>query len=444
MSDILIHVENLSKRYLVGHRSEQIEQYIALRDVINREVRNFARKTVDVIRGRQIVQGDEIEEFWALNDVSFEVKQGEVLGIIGGNGAGKSTLLKILSRITEPDRGRAILRGRVASLLEIGAGFHPELTGRENIFLNGAIHGMKKAEIKRKFDEIVAFSDVEKFLDTPVKQFSSGMYVRLAFAVAAHLDSEILILDEVLAVGDLDFQRKCMGKMQDVASNEGRTILLVSHNMAVVERMSNSALLLAGGRCIARGNTTSVVEEYLRNLSRVETTPLHTRTDREGTGQLKFISMSLEGSGGTVVPAFRCGEDATIHFVLENRTDHELHSFRVAISIVNEMGQFVARLDTLLLGHDITGIPPGRESLRINIPKMPLMPGRYQITILSWLGGTIVDSIGNAAAFEVMPGAYFVTGHLPAHNRSMFLLDHEFVLGGRPSSTLGESVLRNT
>src|SRR3984957_9072824 len=234
MSDILIHVENLSKRYLVGHRSEQIEQYIALRDVINREVRNFARKTVDVIRVRQIVQGDEIEEFWALNDVSFEVKQGEVLGIIGGNGAGKSTLLKILSRITEPDRGRVTLRGRVASLLEVGTGFHPELTGRENIFLNGAILGMPRVEIKAKFDEIVAFAEVEPFLDTPVKRYSSGMYVRLAFSVAAHLEPEILVVDEVLAVGDAEFQKKCLGKMDDVA-DEGRTILFVSHNMGAVQ-----------------------------------------------------------------------------------------------------------------------------------------------------------------------------------------------------------------
>ena len=221
MSDIVIIVENLSKRYLVGHQSAERERYTALRDVIGREARNFARKAVDFVRGRQIVQGDEVEEFWALKDVSFEVKRGEVLGIIGRNGAGKSTLLKILSRITEPTRGRAILRGRVASLLEVGTGFHPELTGRENIFLNGAILGMTRAEIVRKFDEIVAFAEVERFLDTPVKRYSSGMYVRLAFAVAAHLEPEILIVDEVLAVGDAEFQKKCLGKMQDRGAGMG-------------------------------------------------------------------------------------------------------------------------------------------------------------------------------------------------------------------------------
>ena len=207
----IIEVENLSKRYLVGHQADTGSRYVALRDVIARGVREFVRKTADMIHGRQIVQGDEVEEFWALKDVSFEVKQGEVLGIIGRNGAGKSTLLKILSRITDPTEGRVVLRGRVASLLEVGTGFHPELTGRENVYLNGAILGMTQREIKRKFDEIVAFAEVEQFLDTPVKRYSSGMYVRLAFSVAAHLEPEILIVDEVLAVGDAAFQKKCLG-----------------------------------------------------------------------------------------------------------------------------------------------------------------------------------------------------------------------------------------
>ena len=234
-----------------------------LRDVIAREARNFARKALDLLRGRQIVQGDEVEEFWALRDVSFEVKQGEVLGIIGRNGAGKSTLLKIFSRITEPTGGRVTIRGRVASLLEVGTGFHPELTGRENIYLNGAILGMTRREIRKKFDEIVAFAEVERFLDTPVKRYSSGMYVRLAFSVAAHLEPEILIVDEVLAVGDHEFQQKCLGKMRDVASRQGRTVLFVSHNLAAIGGLAHRALLFESGRIAFEGSIMQAISTYL-------------------------------------------------------------------------------------------------------------------------------------------------------------------------------------
>ncbi len=262
MSDIAISVENLSKRYLIGHQSVQRQRYAALRDVIGREARNFVRKAADLVRGRQIVQGDEVEELWALKDVSFEVKEGEVVGIIGRNGAGKSTLLKILSRITEPTEGRVRLRGRVGSLLEVGTGFHPELTGRENIFLNGAILGMSRREIARKFDEIVAFADVEKFLDTPVKRYSSGMYVRLAFAVAAHLEPEILIVDEVLAVGDAEFQKKCLGKMRDV-SRTGRTVLFVSHNIAAIRALCTKGIFLQAGLLRSHGIIESVAGTYL-------------------------------------------------------------------------------------------------------------------------------------------------------------------------------------
>jgi lipopolysaccharide transport system ATP-binding protein len=258
MPDIAISVEGLSKSYFVGHNTAQAERYTALRDVVARNARNLLRKTRDMVSGRQIVQGDEVEEFWALKNVSFEVKRGDVLGIIGRNGAGKSTLLKILSRITEPTQGRVRLAGRVASLLEVGTGFHPELSGRENIFLNGAILGMRRGEIRRKFDEIVDFAGVERFIDTPVKRYSSGMYVRLAFSIAAHLDPEILIIDEVLAVGDAEFQKKCMGKMEDVGKN-GRTVLFVSHNLAAVRNLCNTALMLDKGTVTVCANTNAPV-----------------------------------------------------------------------------------------------------------------------------------------------------------------------------------------
>jgi lipopolysaccharide transport system ATP-binding protein len=262
-NDVVIRAEGLGKKYMIGHAAER-ERYVALRDTLVRSTHNLWRKTADMARGRAILAGDTVEEFWALKDVSFEVKRGEVLGIIGRNGAGKSTLLKILSRITEPSEGRVTIRGRVASLLEVGTGFHPELTGRENIYLNGAILGMTRAEIRRKFDEIVAFAEVEKFLDTPVKRYSSGMYVRLAFAVAAHLEPEILVVDEVLAVGDAEFQKKCLGKMSEVAGC-GRTVLFVTHNLGSVQGLCPIALLLGRGRILVSGSTAEVITAYLNS-----------------------------------------------------------------------------------------------------------------------------------------------------------------------------------
>ncbi len=263
MADTLIQAEGVGKRYVIGHQSQR-ESYMALRDVLVRKARTFFRKASDLAHGRAVIEGDELEEVWALRDVSFEVKRGEVLGIIGRNGAGKSTLLKILSRITEPTTGRVLLRGRVASLLEVGTGFHLELTGRENIFLNGAILGMSRAEIRRRFDEIVAFAEVEKFLDTPVKRYSSGMYVRLAFAVAAHLEPEILIVDEVLAVGDLAFQKKCLGKMRDVSASDGRSVLFVSHNLSSIRQLCDSAILLERGELRLAGTVSRVIDAYSR------------------------------------------------------------------------------------------------------------------------------------------------------------------------------------
>ncbi|MDB9483444.1 ABC transporter ATP-binding protein, partial [Dolichospermum circinale CS-537/05] len=260
MSDTVIRVENLGKKYIIGH--QQQERYTALRDVITDKVKSIG----SLINPQAKNENPAFEEFWALKDVSFDIKQGDRVGIIGRNGAGKSTLLKILSRITEPTTGSIKIKGRVASLLEVGTGFHPELTGRENIFLNGAILGMGKEEIKRKFDEIVAFAEVEKFLDTPVKRYSSGMYVRLAFAVAAHLEPEILIVDEVLAVGDAQFQKKCLGKMEDVGK-EGRTVLFVSHNMTALKSLCNQAISLSHGKISQIGSVGDVVSNYLTSSS---------------------------------------------------------------------------------------------------------------------------------------------------------------------------------
>ncbi|MBC7624991.1 MAG: ABC transporter ATP-binding protein [Aeromicrobium sp.] len=284
MSDIAISIEHLSKSYLVGHNTARAERYTALRDVVSRNARNLVRKTRDMLSGRAIVQGDEVEEFWALKDVSFEVKRGEVLGVIGRNGAGKSTLLKILSRITAPTDGRIKIAGRVASLLEVGTGFHPELSGRENIFLNGAILGMKRIEIQRKFDEIVAFAEVERFLDMPVKRYSSGMYARLAFSVAAHLEPDVLIVDEVLAVGDASFQKKCMGAMRDASTRDGKTVLFVSHNLSAIRTLCTSSLVLSGGEQVFSGPVADGLARYakLTEISEVHRSLDRTRPCIEG------------------------------------------------------------------------------------------------------------------------------------------------------------------
>lgn len=265
----IIKVENLGKSYIIGH---QREKYVALRDVLTNKARQVASKTKNLFSGGQLIAGNELEEFWALKDINFEVQQGDRVGIIGRNGAGKSTLLKVLSRITEPTTGSIRLKGRVASLLEVGTGFHPELSGRENIYLNGAILGMSRAEVHKKFDEIVDFAGIEKFLDTPVKRYSSGMYVRLAFAVAAHLEPEILIVDEVLAVGDAEFQKKCLGKMEDVSKNHGRTVLFVSHNMGAISQLCNKCMMLEKGSIKLSGYTSNVIHSYLHSSDELNST----------------------------------------------------------------------------------------------------------------------------------------------------------------------------
>lgn len=283
----VLSVENLSKRYLIGH---QRNYETDLRDAIPRAFRHFTRTASDLVHGRQIISG-EVEEFWALKDISFELKRGDVLGVIGRNGAGKSTLLKILSRITEPTRGRIVMRGRVASLLEVGTGFHTELSGRENIFLNGAILGMKRADIQKKFDEIVAYSGIEKFLDTPVKRYSSGMYMRLAFAVAAHLDPDILIIDEVLAVGDAEFQKKCLATIRSASRNEGRTVIFVSHHMSAISQLCSMAIRLSDGMVASRGDCKGVIKDH---LSTAETATQLTFRARADKPSITRLSLNME------------------------------------------------------------------------------------------------------------------------------------------------------
>ena len=262
MPNIVINARGLGKKYSIAHQTRR-ERNTLLRDVLAMKSRAFFQKAKDVIHGRPVIVGDEVEEFWALKDVNFEIARGDVVGVIGRNGAGKSTLLKVLSRITDPSEGKVEIRGRIASLLEVGTGFHSELTGRENIFLNGSILGMTRGEIKRKFDEIVAFSGVEQFLDTPVKRYSSGMYTRLAFAVSAHVEPDILVVDEVLSVGDAAFQDKCLGRMQDMSTKEGRTILFVSHNLTAIAALCKTGILLSQGQASYVGPINATIDAYM-------------------------------------------------------------------------------------------------------------------------------------------------------------------------------------
>lgn len=295
----VISVENLGKKYLLSHQAQR-QPYVALRDVIAERTAALGRKLLHPFRNSSLItHHPSQEEFWALKDVSFEIKQGDRVGIIGRNGAGKSTLLKILSRIVEPTTGRVKIKGRVASLLEVGTGFHPELTGRENIFLNGAILGMTRAEIRKKFDEIVDFAEIEKFLDTPVKRYSSGMYVRLAFAVAAHLEPEILLVDEVLAVGDAQFQKKCLGKMEDVSAREGRTVLFVSHNMAAIQRLCMRGAYLQSGKLMVSGPINKVVDAYIRSQNNLSETKFNKNGLRQQPVSCDILDVSIETVDGT-------------------------------------------------------------------------------------------------------------------------------------------------
>ena len=333
MSDIVIKAENLGKSYIIGHQAK--ERYVALRDVIT----NKAKAMWSRIRNPQYHTHDNIEELWALKDINFEVQRGERIGIIGPNGAGKSTLLKVLSRITEPTTGKVRIKGSVSSLLEVGTGFHPELTGRENIFLNGAILGMTRQEIKGKFDEIVAFAELEKFLDTPVKRYSSGMYVRLAFAVAAHLEPEILLVDEVLAVGDVGFQRKCLGKMEEV-SHEGRTVLFVSHNMGAVSQLCQKGILLRNGFLEQYGNVANVIDSYLHDT--IDVSNSITFKDENFDYPIFIKSATILDENNEPSTFFQMGEGIKFRVTLQRRD--KVVPEVLAINIKTSEGELISNI----------------------------------------------------------------------------------------------------
>jgi lipopolysaccharide transport system ATP-binding protein len=393
MSDTVIKVENLSKRYVIGTRRSGQEG-------LRHRLENFVRSPLGWLKSRPEAKNGS-EEFWALKDVSFEIKQGDVVGVIGRNGAGKSTLLKILSRITEPTHGRVRLMGRIASLLEVGTGFHPELTGRENVFLNGAILGMSRVEIKKKFDEIVAFAETEKFLDTPVKRYSSGMYVRLAFAVAAHLEPEILIVDEVLAVGDAAFQNKCMGKMENVAKTENRTVLFVSHNLGAVRRLCSRGVALKSGQVISTGPITQVLADYSESVTNHD----DSLKDVHGRNNVTIHQVGLYVNG-IETESVASGETVEIRIKLD--FDKSIQG-PVTVGMAFENMFSVLTMINYSKFHAVS-FEPKESVISATIENLPLGEGLYRLHLRILAGDTELYWNMSAKEIRIEFGDFFGTG----------------------------------
>jgi lipopolysaccharide transport system ATP-binding protein len=413
----ILHIDRLSKQYTLEHKSFLGRN---LRKVLSQRLPSPVPSY-----GDRLSSPDETpEQFWALKDVSFDVAQGDVIGIMGRNGAGKSTLLKIISRITEPTEGSVVVRARMASLLEVGTGFHPELTGRENIFLNGAILGMRKAEIVSNFDAIVAFAEMEKFLDTPVKHYSSGMYVRLAFAVAAHLNSEILVVDEVLAVGDMAFQKKCLGKMGEL-SRVGRTVLFVSHNVAAVENLCRHGIVLQGGKLVFEGTSKDAVRHYLGSLSGARDSTRHvidlTAGSERQSGLLKQLEFYTNGNQ-PLVEGLQIGSgfQVRVHFDLPHLTSN----FNVGLGFNNAFGQraFTAGSQFAPDRHPCALIGP--QVLICDIPSLTLTPGEYSLNVWLEIENAEVDSANDAARILILESDYYGTGKVPWNG--LFVLRHHW------------------
>jgi len=380
MSESIIKVENLAKRFIISHEAQ--EAYNSLRDVVTHKV----KMAFSFGKGKKRKLHTN-EEFWALKDLNFEIKQGDRVGIIGRNGAGKSTLLKILSRITEPTSGRVTIDGRVASLLEVGTGFHPELTGRENIFLNGAILGMSRAEIRSKFDEIVDFAEVEQFLDTPVKRYSSGMYVRLAFAVAAHLEPEILIVDEVLAVGDAQFQKKCLGKMEDVSKNEGRTVLFVSHNMGIVSQLCKTAIYLRNGQVVEIDSAKNVINNYI--LNSVNKVNVYNADNSKSSNAVYVKSLKTLNERNKITDSYQF--DDSIILDLTIISDVYNPAVKISITLQNNMGDHLSTIVSSLSSFERRN---DQFDAKIRLEPKIIAPNSYTFRIAIFIpNGFVYDMI---------------------------------------------------
>jgi lipopolysaccharide transport system ATP-binding protein len=414
-----IQAEALSKTYPLGR---QEERYRTLRDTLAAAATAPFRQLRSAMRGQSRAPANDT--IVALREVSFDIRHGAVVGIVGRNGAGKSTLLKILSRITEPSSGHAEIQGRIGSLLEVGTGFHPELSGRENVYLNGAILGMRRREIERKFDEIVAFAEVEKFMDTPVKHYSTGMHLRLAFAVAAHLEPDILLVDEVLAVGDIDFQKKCLGKMGQVARG-GRTVLFVSHNMAAIAALCTTAMLLTEGRLAVVGSPDEVIGRYLAQLRANLGIPLASRSDRLGDGRLRFIDFAILNRAAERVGVVQSGQEVTFEIGVELEPGTRLKTTAFQISFVDQLGQKLFMLLTHPTGTNLVDLKSG-DRVRCHVPFLPLLPGTYVLHLISKDALGYLDAVYEAVELHVIPGDLFGTGKSPKADGGSIAVPHRW------------------
>jgi homopolymeric O-antigen transport system ATP-binding protein len=422
MSKMAIEVVDLGKEYHIG--GPQKSYYRLTDQLVDMATAPF-RRAGKLLRGQASGAAELDQAIWAVKDVSFQIKAGEVVGIIGRNGAGKSTLLKILSGITDPTKGYADLYGRVGSLLEVGTGFHPELTGHENILLYGAILGMKKAEIERKLDEIVAFAEIDKFLDTPVKHYSSGMYVRLAFSVAAHLEPEILLVDEVLAVGDMAFQRKCLGKMDDVAQ-AGRTVLFVSHNMGILQQLCERGIFLHQGTVQADGTITEAVDAYLQTLEQARSHDLSKRTDRKGTGQARLVGAEVVNGSRESSSILKTGNPARFIFSVSNFVPGLACNFFIYDTIGQPITSFYSRVRGPQDAYD----PKNGLEFVCELDELLLLPGRYRIDVAIVGDNRLQDFIEAAAVFEVGDGQ---VGGRPAQHDGKFsiVMEHRWTIPTR-------------
>lgn len=423
MSEYAVRVNNLGKMYRIG---AELQQGQTFREALTQAMAAPFRRMQSILSGQAYGAAGLEKEIWALEDITFDVKHGEVVGIIGRNGAGKSTLLKVLSRITEPTKGYADIYGRVGALLEVGTGFHSELTGRENVYLNGAILGMTRRDISRKFDEIVDFSGVEKFIDTPVKHYSSGMGLRLGFAVAAHLEPEILIVDEVLAVGDAEFQKKCIGKMSDVAS-DGRTVLFVSHNMSAVKDLCSRAILLEKGKITNTGDVHSVINLYLReSTGRIIEDSLLERTDRTGNGPFRFAGVKLKSESGMTTEHISAGDSVQIEIDYKTEDGEPAQNVEIALRVLNNFEQVLFAVSTEFTDQVFKTLP-SEGKISVNIDSLPLLEDDYTIQLWASSNGMVNDSIYDCLRFTVIESNVFNTSRFPESGKhGIFFVKHSW------------------